>query len=188
MTPSPGTSGKTGPSGKTGTVAPKGESRALRSVLDLLVYAPLGFAMSAGTLVPELARKGRARAEEQVRLARAIGQFAVPIARRKGEQAIREQVARTTERATRHATRGPALPRPAPPGAAPTSAPEVLDAGATTAGDDKLPIEGYDALPASSIVTLLDGLRPAQLRAIDGYERANRSRRTVLTRVAQLLA
>ena len=188
MTPSPGTSGKTGPSGKTGTVAPKGESRALRSVLDLLVYAPLGFAMSAGTLVPELAKKGRARAEEQVRLARAIGQFAVPIARRKGKQAIREQVARTTERAPRHATRGPALPRPAPPDAAPTSAPDVLDAGAMTAGDDKLPIEGYDALPASSIVTLLDGLRPAQLRAIDGYERANRSRRTVLTRVAQLLA
>ena len=132
-------------------------------MLDLFVYAPLGFAMSAGTLVPELAKKGRARAEEQVRLARAIGQFAVPIARRKGEQAIREQVARTTERATR-------------------PAPSVPDAG-----DEELPIEGYDALPASSIVTLLDGLRPAQLRSIDRYERANRSRRTVLTRVAQLL-
>ena len=107
MPSSPGTSGKSGPSSP------------LRNLLDLFVYAPLGFAMSAGTLVPELAKKGRARAEEQVRLARAIGQFAVPIARRKGEQAIREQVARTTDRATRHTTRVPASPRPT---AAPTSA------------------------------------------------------------------
>ena len=183
MPSSPGTSGKSGPSSNSGTAAPLAESSPLRNLLDLFVYAPLGFAMSAGTLVPELAKKGRARAEEQVRLARAIGQFAVPIARRKGEQAIREQVARTTDRATRHTTRVPASPRPTPPAAPPPGSPAVADAG-----DDTLPIEGYDALPASSIVTLLEGLRPAQLRAIDGYERANRSRRTVLTRVAQLLA
>ena len=166
MPPSPVPSGTSGASGESVTAAPTPGASPLRSMLDLFVYAPLGFALSAGTLVPELAKKGRARAEEQVRLARAIGQFAVPIARRKGEQAIREQVARTTERATR-------------------PVPSVPDAG--DAGDEKLPIEGYDALPASSIVTLLDGLRPAQLRAIDRYERANRSRRTVLTRVAQLL-
>ena len=54
--------------------------------------------------------------------------------------------------------------------------------------DSSLPIEAYDSLAASSIVTLLDGLRPAQLRAVDVYERANRARRTVLTRIGQLLA
>ena len=77
------------------------ETPTLRGMLDVLVYAPLGFALSAGTLVPELAAKGRARAQEQLRLARMIGQLAVPVVRRKGERLVREQVDRATRSATR---------------------------------------------------------------------------------------
>lgn len=165
-------------------------SPSLRGLLDVLVYAPLGFALSAGTLVPELAAKGRARAAEQVRLARMIGQFAVPIVRRKGEEIVRESVAK----AARGARPTPAKPtttsNPAPTSRPPTSRPPSprLDAALRrAAAPAALPIDGYDELPAVSIMALLEGLRPGQLRAIDAHERANRGRRTVLTRIAQLL-
>ena len=176
-------------------------SPSLRGLLDVLVYAPLGFALSAGTLVPELAAKGRARAAEQVRLARMIGQFAVPIVRRKGEEIVRESVAKAARsarpapmNAARSARPTPAKPattsNPAPTSRPPTSRPPSprLDAAPRrAAAPAALPIDGYDELPAASIMALLEGLRPGQLRAIDAHERANRGRRTVLTRIAQLL-
>ena len=172
-------------------------SPSLRGLLDVLVYAPLGFALSAGTLVPELAAKGRARAAEQVRLARLIGQFAVPVVRRKGEEIVRDGVAK----AARSVRPSPAKPaptaKPAPKAkpastARPPTRAKVsprLDAAPRRAAAPvaALPIDGYDELPAASIMALLEGLRPGQLRAIDAHERANRGRRTVLTRIAQLL-
>ena len=42
-------------------------------LLDILVYAPLGFVVDARRVVPELAEKGRAQAGT----ARMIGEFAV---------------------------------------------------------------------------------------------------------------
>ena len=157
----------------------------LRGLLDVLVYAPLGFALSASTLVPELAAKGRARAAEQVRLARMIGQFAVPVVKRKGEEIVRDGVAK----AARSARSTPAKPASAPkPPTIATPSPR-LDAAQSRAAAvvTELPIDRYDELPAASIMGLLEGLRPGQLRAIDAHERANRGRRTVLTRIAQLL-
>ena len=177
-------------------------SPSLRGLLDVLVYAPLGFALSAGTLLPELAAKGRARAAEQVRLARMIGQFAVPIVRRKGEEIVRDGVAKaarstrpTPAKAARRARPTPAKPAPASNAApAPMTTTRAkqsprLDSPPrrATAPAAALPIDRYDELPAASIMALLEGLRPGQLRAIDAHERANRGRRTVLTRIAQLL-
>lgn len=160
-------------------------SPSLRGLLDVLVYAPIGFALSAGTLVPELAAKGRARAAEQVRLARMIGQFAVPVVKRKGEELVRDGVAK----AVRNARPTPAKPAStSEPAARPKPSPR-LDAAHSRAAPlvTALPIDRYDELPAASIMALLEGLRPGQLRAIDAHERANRGRRTVLTRIAQLL-
>jgi hypothetical protein len=50
-----------------------------------------------------------------------------------------------------------------------------------------LGIDGYDGLPSSAIVPLLDGLTKAQLRSVEAYESRNRARRTVLHRTSQLL-
>jgi hypothetical protein len=47
-----------------------------------------------------------------------------------------------------------------------------------------LGILGYDNLPASTILELLDGLTPTQLLAIETYEAANRARRTILYGIA----
>jgi hypothetical protein len=46
-------------------------------LLDLLLYTPLGFAVEARTLVPELADKGRQHFGTKVNVARMIGRFAV---------------------------------------------------------------------------------------------------------------
>lgn len=55
-----------------------------------------------------------------------------------------------------------------------------------SAAENPLGIDGYDGLPSSSIVPLLDALTRSQLHAVEVHERANRARRTVLHRATQL--
>lgn len=168
----------------------------LTRLFDTFVFAPIGFALEAPRLIPELVEKGRAKADEQVRLARTIGRFVVPIARRKGEAALRERfadLASQIENIRRNAGRS----GPTEASSAVTTEPATETAateGATTAplndtapSTGSLAIEGYDALPASSIVGLLDGLSARDLRAIGAYERGHRGRRTILAKTDQLL-
>ena len=53
------------------------EKRPLDLALDLLVYVPVGLAVSARQLLPELAQRGRERLGAQIGQARVVGQFAV---------------------------------------------------------------------------------------------------------------
>jgi hypothetical protein len=54
-------------------------------VADYLFYAPVGLVLTVGEQLPKLVEKGRARVEQRVTVARAIGQFAVMMGRRKVE-------------------------------------------------------------------------------------------------------
>lgn len=56
----------------------------IEQALDLLFYAPVGFAFSLRELVPGLAEKGR----QQVTMARAVGEFAVTMAQRQAEKLL----------------------------------------------------------------------------------------------------
>jgi hypothetical protein len=58
-------------------------------------------------------------------------------------------------------------------------------AATTKAGD--LPIQEYDGLSASQVVSRLSGLTPEELRAIRSYEEGSRGRRTVLLAIDRLL-
>ena len=49
-----------------------------------------------------------------------------------------------------------------------------------------LPIPDYDSLSASQVVSRLRGLAASELEAVRRYEGANRARKTILTKVAQL--
>jgi hypothetical protein len=49
----------------------------LDAALDLLIYAPVGFALTAAEEIPKLAAKGRAQVGGQVAMAKVVGQFAV---------------------------------------------------------------------------------------------------------------
>jgi hypothetical protein len=90
----------------------------LDSALDLVLYAPIGLALTVGEEVPKLAAKGRRRLATQWATARTVGQFAVA-------QGRREVQKRTggSPGATKPAV--PERPEPAGPGPVATSTPPV---------------------------------------------------------------
>ncbi len=77
--------------------------------------------------------------------------------------------------------RGPAANAPGPADALDLAAMPVPAAA-------RLGIPGYDSLSASQVVQRLAGLSSEELVAVGAYETAHRARRTVLTRVNQLLS
>ena len=156
------------------------EKRPIDLALDLFVYVPVGLALSARDLVPELARKGRERVTGQVTSARIVGRFAVQQgqaqagkafqrARQDAEERLAGEVAATTPAAT-----------PSPAAAAPTAH--------SGPGADTLAVPGYDSLSASQVLPRLEGLSADELEAVRAYEAAHRGRKTILGRIAQLQA
>ena len=160
------------------------EKSPLDQALDLLVYAPLGLAVTARTQLPDMVAKGRAQIEGQVTVARFIGQFAV----KQGKTEIEKRL---------NAMSPAPVPVPAPdsvPEPAPVAEPDPVVAEtlpspaparpAPPAAD--LAIPGYDALSASQVVQRLAGLASAELEQVRAYEVATRGRKTVLTKITQL--
>ena len=180
-------------------------------LLDLLVYAPLGLLFEARDLVPKLADKGRQRMGGQVTVARMIGELAVRQGQRRAErfvQRLRDQprppatgTAPPPEAsATEAAAAEPAAADPANGQRPPFSAATTPSSAASPGGDavttatggagaeaSSPAIPGYDTLSASQVVPRLEGLSRDELEAIRRYEAATRGRKTVLTRIDQLL-
>jgi hypothetical protein len=158
--------------------------------LDLLVYAPVGLALTISEEVPKLAAKGRSRLRGPLGTALVVGRFAV------------QQGRRQVERKVDATSRAPSSPAAAPadvsaageePQVAPADpAPGVVFVASSPSEDvpaaSSLAIPGYDSLSASQVVQRLAGLSLAELEAVGAYETARRGRRTILTRVAQLQA
>lgn len=159
------------------------ERNAVEQLADLVVFAPLGFALEARRLVPELAERGR----RQVLFTRTVGKYAV----RRGRQRVDDVVA------TGIALAGAFLP----------GGDEATDAEA--AGDDRIeraanltpvpdgPVEpgpdathlaipDYDSLSAFQVMPRLEALDPGDLDAVRAYEEATRGRRTILNKITQL--
>jgi hypothetical protein len=151
-------------------------------VLDVAVFGPLGFALEARRLVPELASRGREHVEAQLEILRGVGRFAARLGRQAvvpstaGDRGVTGTPDPTTVTTVTAVTDGEV----------PVRIVDELET-ARNADEAQLPIDGYDALAASQIVARLDGLAPRQLRQVEMYERAHRGRRTILHRVAQLL-
>ena len=134
----------------------------LTAAVRLFVFAPLGFAVRASALIPELIEEGRTQWRRQSTTARLIGRSIVRNAH------PRASVTRRTVELV-----AAVLPdNPSPAAAAVKDTPVPLDV-------DRLPIAGYATLPAQAIVDL-----PAVLSS----PRTSRNRRTVLSEVAQPLA
>ncbi len=178
---------------------------------DLFVYAPIGLFFEGPSLLPKLAEKGRV----QARNARLFGQFAVrhgeaEVRRRvsgleeqatgllrmfgvlddpeSDHQSTGGSAAETASADGRSASPAAAtgrietvaapvtVPAASGNGHAPSAPPAVAD----------LAITDYDSLSASQVVTRLEGLTVDELEAVRGYEAANRGRKTILNKVAQL--
>jgi hypothetical protein len=159
------------------------EKRPIDLALDLFVYVPVGLALSARDLVPELARKGRERVSGQVTSARVVGQFAVQQGQTQATKAF-QRARRDAEQ--RLADEAGTAPTPAPPAVKPPAAP--ARAAHSGPGADTLAVPGYDSLSASQVLPRLEGLSGDELEAVRAYEAAHRGRKTILGRIAQLQA
>jgi hypothetical protein len=155
------------------------------ALLDLLVFAPLGFVCESRSLYPKLVEEGRTQITTRIQVARMVGQFAV----KKGQQ----QAAKAMERRGSAAPPEPADP---PAGAtaartAPASAHDVViplrdDLDDEEIAEADLAIPSYSSLAASQVVSRLEGLAPVELEAVRRYEVAHRGRKTVLGKIANL--
>jgi hypothetical protein len=83
---------------------------------------------------------------------------------------------------------GPAVGEPAvsgEPEAGPVSGEPVAGAGPDLS-PDALAIPGYDSLSASQVMPRLESLTNEELELVRSYEHANRGRKTILNKIAQL--
>jgi hypothetical protein len=142
-----------------------GERRLADELIDYAIYAPLGAAIAVAEELPELVRRGRERFGPRLALAGMLGRVAADSARRRAEAFVR----RPTDEARPGQT-----PQPSGPAAEPAGAADVV-------------IPDYETLSAAEVVARLPGLTPRELAAVRAFEMAHRARRTVLTRIAQLL-
>jgi hypothetical protein len=161
---------------------------AIRAAVDVLFYAPLGF----GALIVEDSPAAVRRVRQELSNARFIGKLAV-------DQGISQLRGRVDEARQ---------PTPAREIVASSDVPEVrsvsesasamrnelstdVDPGGSEAeamvpAADELALPDYDTLPAIDIVAKLDSLGPEDRDDVARYESANRRRRTVLGKIAQL--
>lgn len=158
-------------------------------VLDLVLFVPVGLAITAREELPRLADKGRERVTGQVAVAQMIGKFAVSQGQREatkvGQQAIEAlsgfRIIGRNGRAHPPAQREPTVGRPR---RATTNGRTGGQQGAPASG--MLAIPGYDSLSASQVVQRLGGLSSEELEAVRQYESTTRGRRTILSKIAQL--
>ncbi len=128
-------------------------------LLDLFVYAPIGFVLSARTVVPEFVARGRSELEAPVTTLRLLG----AVAARQGRVEL--------ERLCQEIRTQPVRPTPAD--------------GATEA-TPAFPIDDYDTMTAAQVLAVLGDLSTEQLAEVRRHEAAGRGRRTVLTRIDHL--
>lgn len=145
-----------------------------------MLYAPIGLLSKSADVLPELAERGRARAAN----ARVIGQFALGATNTKAREAISEaeqhistflKIVADSSSPKRSATKNPQSSTEAAPGAGEQNSVAVEDL-----------ISGYDDLTAAQILPLLKPLSSEGRDRIEAYERATRSRKTILNRLRQL--
>jgi hypothetical protein len=157
---------------------------------ELFVYAPLGFALDARQLLPRFIDRGRS----QVVLARVVGRYAV----RKGSARAGDYLGQSQEQmAAMLATLG-LLPEDQEPAADPADlddfeadilafeSPAAAPSSEPAPSAGSLAIPDYDNLSASQVVPRLGGLTEPELDAVRRYEAAQRGRKTILNKIAQL--
>jgi pyruvate/2-oxoglutarate dehydrogenase complex dihydrolipoamide acyltransferase (E2) component len=168
--------------------------QAVDHAVELFVYAPIGLVFEGATLLPLLVEKGRS----QVTMARMIGKFAVDQGRTEATRAaskLQDQAAGVLDFIGDSVVGAPVTPTPPPsapppastaPTAAPTPSAARPSSGSKGPAAGGLAIPDYDGLSASQVVNRLAGLSAEELAAVQDYEAANRGRKTILSKVAQL--
>jgi hypothetical protein len=158
------------------------EPNPVRRTLDLLVFAPVGVALTVVEDLPGLVSKGRRSVEDHVRNARVVGQFVVG----HGQRDVMRRVGRFLDgEPPEVAGSSPSPAEPAetrPTASAPKPLPDPADEAVVQRA-----LAGYDTLSASQVVRRLESLGPEELHAVHQHEASHRNRRTILNRTNQLL-
>jgi len=166
--------------------------------LERLVAAAVGTPMALGSKLVGSLPATVSRVQQEVVLARFIGKMAVDQGRRELKRRLDGDPPADRRRSTHSVASAPDAARAADASSASdvSSASAVASDGAAADADaggearvpspNELALADYDQLPASQIVAMLGDLTPTERRAIGVYEVANRNRRTVLGRLAQL--
>ncbi len=145
------------------------------ALLDRAVYAPLGGLVEARKDMELAATRGRERVKMQVTNARLLGQLAVGFGSKEIGKRIRQL---------------PLFPddAPTPPDPKKQSSPEQSSSkkSETSPAPINHLIANYDDLSASQVVRLLGGFTPPEREEVERYERASRSRMTILNKIRQL--
>jgi len=176
-----------------------GESGLHEKLLDVFVFVPAGLALSVVEELPRLAARGRERLGVRVSSARSVGQFAVKAGHdefmRRSDGWFHRSGSGPPAAGTATAARG-SVSDPVPT-RAPSPEPSAGEGDPVPAGPSAanghipsvgtLSIPGFDALSASQVVQRLDGLNRSELVSVRAYEASTRGRRTILSRVDQLL-
>src|SRR5437879_2681310 len=113
-------------------------------LLDAFVYVPVGLAVSAKEVLPDLAARGRERVGARVSSARIVGEFAVHAGQAQAAKAFSRARVEAQDRLSHLA---PVVDVPARPVAEP--APATPRPATSGPGADTLAIPGYDSLSAS---------------------------------------
>lgn len=170
--------------------------QAVEHAVELFVYAPIGLLFEGASLLPQLVEKGK----NQVSVARMIGRFAVGQGRTEATKAagkLQDQAAGVLDFLGDSVTPLPAdlheVDVPAEPVAmakarqpSKTADRRARKPAVKATPAPRLAIPDYDGLSASHVVNRLAGLSAVELRAVQAYETANRGRKTILSKVAQL--
>ncbi len=185
------------------------DNRVWDTALDLVLYGPLGLALTARDEIPGIARdladrgreelgRRRAGAGQQLRNAHAVGRFAVATGGPRLREKIRSRVGPASPAAPLGSAAGDGAARSGAPGvtgAGPAARPADGAAGHVPREEvpahdvpdvELLAIPDYDELSASQVVQRLAGLSGDELDAVRRYESAQRARQTILGRIAQL--
>jgi hypothetical protein len=151
----------------------------LKQLLDVFVYAPVGLLLEAKRLYPSIVETGRQHVDNQVKLARFVGEFAVRQGRKVAEQRIEEFLhPQSAPSSTSAMIESAAVESPV------TESPTGVTIGEIAM--ESLAIDGYDTLVATQIVGRLVGLSRHDLDRIGRYEATHRARRTILSQIARL--
>ena len=141
---------------------------------ETMAFAMIGAVAELQRCLPRLVASQRSKWDQQVNLARFIGQMAVGQAR----QQIRQRV-------TPSPAPGASRPSSTAPVVVADTVPTVVEEATAHGAASALPIEHYDELTASQVMDRLASLDLAELEAVNAYESTHRRRRTVLGRIEQ---
>lgn len=180
-------------------------------LVEVLLFAPVGLALSAKELLPDLVERGRQQVSGQVGIARMLGKLAVRQGQVEAEKAFDRARTQAQDALDQLGGQGPGGPPPGPPATPdrprraakvpatkgrpapvpgpPSPNPVPVRGPARPRADGaptELAIPDYDSLSASQVVPRLSGLSPDELEAVRLHESAGRGRKTILSRVAQL--